>query len=130
MPISAMLTQPVICASRMAMAPEAATSPGVAAPRCHIATAPPTSTTGRMPETTVSDSRNQVFRRPKSMARSRKVSIAPRAAWSSYSALANSLTVLMLVIVSTTWPVIMARALARPLDCARTRGRKKRISAR
>ena len=79
-PISAMLTQPVICASRIAIAPAAAMSPGVACPRCHSSIAPPTSTTGKRPETTVSDSRNQVFSLPKSTARSRNVSIAPKAA--------------------------------------------------
>ncbi|KLN52041.1 hypothetical protein VPARA_68460 [Variovorax paradoxus] len=128
-PISAMLTQPVICASRIEMAPAAAMSPAVASPSRHKSSVPPISTTGRAPATNISEKRNQVETRPKSSARSRKPAMAPKATFSSCSAWAKSFTVLMLVMVSTTCPVTSARAEARLAERLRMRGRKKRISA-
>ena len=56
--------------------------------------------------------------------------MAPSAARSSWSACAKSLTVLMLVMVSTTWPETIAREPARAADRTRTRGMNQRISAR
>ena len=125
-----MLTQPVIWLRRMAMAPAAATSPGVAWPCRHSMIDPPTRITGNTPAITISDIRKVLLTTPKSSARSRNPAMAPKAARSSCSAWANSLTVLMLVMVSTTWPVIIARADARAPDFARMRGRKNLISTR
>ena len=50
------------------------------------------------------------------------------AARSSCSAWEKSLTVLMFVTVSTTWPVTAARAFARSLARTRMRGRNHAIS--
>jgi hypothetical protein len=56
------LTQPVICEMRIAMAPVAAISPGVASPFCHSNTAPSTRITGNSPAVAISTNRNPVER--------------------------------------------------------------------
>ncbi len=121
-PISVKLTQPDIWLRRIAMAPAVAISPGVACPARQSSSAPPMSRTGSTPASAISVKRKPVEMRPKPMARSRRVDIASSAARSSCSPCPKSLTVLMLVIVSTTCPVTIARAAARVLERARMRG--------
>ena len=125
--MSVKLTQPVICASRSDTAPVAAISPAVTNPSDQYHSAPPTSSTGRTPAIAISQNRKDTLTRPKSRLVSRNLRIAPKAARSSWSAWANSFTVLILVIVSTTCPVTIARAPARAFENLRTRGMKWRI---
>ena len=67
---------------------------------------------------------------PYSSDRSRNTSIAFSATRSSKAAWAKSFTVLILVMVSTTCPVTMARLLARAAELARTIGMKTLMSKR
>ena len=112
------------------MAPAAAMLPAVAAPEAHNSSAPPTSSTGSAPPTSISVRRKPAAREPNSVLRSRKPRMAPSATLSSCEARANSFTVLMLVMVSTTCPETAARALARAAERSLTLGMNQRITAR
>ena len=105
-------------------------SPALARPLDQSQRVPPVRITGSAPAMAISVARNIAAARPKETAASRRPRIAPRAARSSWSAWANSFTVLMLVIVSTTCPVTIARAAALFLDLIRMRGRNQRIAAK
>ena len=68
MPIAVMLTQPDICAMRVAIRPAVAMSPAVAAPRLQRKSAPPISITGSAPASVISQKRNAAEVAPKSIA--------------------------------------------------------------
>ena len=71
MPIRVKLTQPVICAIRIATAPVAAMSPALAMPCAHMPSVEPTRITGRVPAITIKRNRNVVDTPPKSSVRAR-----------------------------------------------------------
>ena len=71
MPMAVMLTQPDICAMRVASSPAVAMSPAEAAPRVQNQIAPPIRNTGSAPASVISQKRKSALVAPKSI-------VAPR----------------------------------------------------
>ena len=108
---------------RVASSPAVAMSPAVAAPRVQSQSAPPIRSTGRAPASAISQKRKSGAGRAEvdggaavAVERVERRLVLVQLPW------LKSLTVAMLVMVSTTWPVTTARAAARALERARMRG--------
>ena len=113
--IAVMLTQPDICAMRVAIRPAVAMSPAEAASRVQRKRAPPIRSTGSVPASVISQKRNIALAAPKSDGGAAVARERLERRLVLVHAVAEELDGGDVGQASTTWPVTTARAAARAL---------------